>query len=302
MGVALDHVWGLSPAQDRVWAQVSGLPPSRAHMRLLMVFQAFIDDSGTPGGVFVLAGHVASAEVWAKFSKDWEEMLPYGTLDKDGKYHFKMSEMASNQERLARVEAFYRIIEHHHLLAISCKIDIRDLNRAISRLWSLNRSIDWGPYADPFFFTFRALIDCVHSHRDQIPSLPRETIDFIFDDQSQKKMILSAWDNFIANREPDVQRWFGATPRFENDKEFLPLQAADLWAWWIREWHEDGSPMVAGEGGNKMILGLVSSNRRREAVIIQYNEEQIVEVLLGIARSVYPNVAVYDAGYRGQTW
>ena len=64
----LSHQWGRSQPQDRVWAQVVGLPPSRAHKRLLMVFQAFIDDSYKPEGVYALAGHIASAEVWGRFS------------------------------------------------------------------------------------------------------------------------------------------------------------------------------------------------------------------------------------------
>jgi hypothetical protein len=33
-----------------------------------MVLQAFIDDSYTPNGVFVLGGYVASAEAWAELS------------------------------------------------------------------------------------------------------------------------------------------------------------------------------------------------------------------------------------------
>jgi hypothetical protein len=296
----LDHAWGLSPAQDRVWAQISGLPPSIAHMRQLMVLQAFIDDSATPGGMFVLAGHVATAEVWAKFSKDWEEMLRYGVLDKYGSYHFKMSEIAANSERMSRVEAFYRIIEQHNLTAISCAVDVRILKKAISRLWALYNRIDWGPFDDPFFFTFRALIDCVHSHREKFIYLPDEKIDFIFDDQSQKKTVLSAWDLFVAGREDAARNRFGATPRFENDKEFLPLQAADLWAWWIREWHEQGTQTVTDEYGNiNMVIPLVSSSRPKIFTAVIYSEEKIVESLICLLKSQYPGVTIYDDEYRG---
>jgi hypothetical protein len=105
MGI-LDHVWGVSKAQDRVWAQVSGLRPSCAHRRLLVALQAFIDDSTDEGGTFVLAGHIASAEVWSNFAKEWEEMLPFGIRGKDGKFYFKMNEMAAVAERMERVGAF----------------------------------------------------------------------------------------------------------------------------------------------------------------------------------------------------
>src|SRR4051812_12497106 len=97
-----DHVWGLSLAEDRIWAQVSGLRPSRAPERLFLVLQAYIDDS-TQGDVFVLAGYLASAAEWAAFSREWEAMLPLASIQEDGRYRFKMSEMASSPERMSRV-------------------------------------------------------------------------------------------------------------------------------------------------------------------------------------------------------
>ncbi len=48
MGI-LDHVCGLSSEQDRVWAQVAGMHPDHAGERLLMVWQAFIDESEKDG-------------------------------------------------------------------------------------------------------------------------------------------------------------------------------------------------------------------------------------------------------------
>ena len=116
MNALLDHAWGKSAAQDRVWAQVTGLAPSRAVRRWLMAltYQAFIDDSYTHGGEFVLAGHVATAENWAKFAAEWENLLPSGTLGKSG-YHFKMAEMAAIPERMERVPAFYWVVEKYAL-------------------------------------------------------------------------------------------------------------------------------------------------------------------------------------------
>jgi hypothetical protein len=68
-----------------------------------MVLQAFIDESYSNDGTYVLAGYIASVEEWASFSREWQELLPYGTLDKDDQFHFKMSEMAINEERMKRV-------------------------------------------------------------------------------------------------------------------------------------------------------------------------------------------------------
>jgi Protein of unknown function (DUF3800) len=299
----LAHVWGVSHAQDRVWAQVTGLAPSVADKRLLMVFQAFIDDSATENGVFVLAGHIASAELWARFSKSWEELLPFGLLSKDGKRYFKMSEMAASPERMERVGVFFRVLEEYELLSISCKLNAAELKKAISRLWVLNRRFDWGPFSDPYFVAFRILIDSVGEQGDKMMSwLPDEKIDFIFDDQSQKKIIYEAWDAYMASKEPDVRKQFGSTPRFENDNEFMPLQAADLWAWWVRKWYESGILDKIDESKAMVVPGLINSNTIRRSVFISYNEDQLVESLKSMLCAMFPTETIYDSKFDGAKW
>ena len=57
---------------------------------------------------------------------------------------------------------------------------------------------------------------------------PDQKVDFYFDDQSQKQEMLAGWDLYIRNQPYQIKNLYGATPRFENDEDFLPLQAADL--------------------------------------------------------------------------
>ena len=71
----------------------------------------------------VLGGHIAPAEYWAHFSKEWEQLLPLGTLAKNGKRHFKMSELARSPGGIERTEAFYRIIEKYVFVSISYRIE-----------------------------------------------------------------------------------------------------------------------------------------------------------------------------------
>jgi len=96
-----------------------------------MVFQAFIDDSYTPDGEFVLAGHVATAESWVAFAKEWEELLPFGTIAPNGKFHFKMSEMAALPERMERLPAFWRAIQNH----VAALIVTPSSWRAVGSVW-----------------------------------------------------------------------------------------------------------------------------------------------------------------------
>jgi len=67
-----------------------------------------------------------------------------------------------------------------------------------------------------------------------------EPIDFIFDDQSEKGNILSMWELFKFAASSRIRPLLGETPTFRNDEKVMPLQAADLYAWWILKWHKDG--------------------------------------------------------------
>jgi hypothetical protein len=248
----LGHVWGLSPAQDRVWAQVTGMPPSRAVRQILVVlnFQAFVDESYS-GDEFVLGGHIATAESWAILAKEWEELLPrFGLLAPPNKFnkghHFHMTEMAQTPERMERVRAFYNVIQNHVATSISCRINLGEFKRGQERAKRAIlekhgvQKLNFGLWENPYFFTFRILIDQFHQRRHQFKSVPPdETVDFIFDEKVEKKPIIEAWDQYLLNAGDRVRPRFGATPRFESDLQFEALQTADLWAWWVRKWYQE---------------------------------------------------------------
>jgi hypothetical protein len=250
MNALLEHMWGKSPGQDRVWAQVTGRAPDRAVRRLLMAlnFQAFIDESKSDEE-FVLGGYIAPAETWANFAKDWEALLPLGTRAKNGHLHFKMSEMVRSGG-IVRVPQFYNVIDKYpELMPISFRMNLKDFERAQERAHVIFARLNWtihiGQWTNPYMFSFRRLLDSFYLDRslakfaEQLP--PNEKVDFIFDDKSEKSNILAAWDGIIEKAPDGIREYSGATPRFENDQEFLGLQAADLWAWWVRHWYEEDS-------------------------------------------------------------
>jgi hypothetical protein len=241
MAGLLGHVWGASRAADRVWAEVCGFGSSKAGRRLLMNLQAVIDDSSDPGGIYVLGGYIASAEAWAEFSREWEELLPLASVSRSGVRRFKMAQMAASEGRMAHIPAFYRVIERHVLASVSAKINVADLRRVQARILVPGLDIEWGTYKNPYFVTFRCLMDMFHIHRPKMSELlpADQKIDFYFDNQSDKKAIVEMWDNYIIERPDEVRKFYGAAPSFRDDEEFLPLQAADFWAWWVRKWYHD---------------------------------------------------------------
>jgi hypothetical protein len=205
----LDHVWGISHAEDRIWAEVAGIAPStRPWERLLMIWQAYIDDSETNQATSVLAGYIATAEVWANFTTKWEPLLPYTLPSKStDKRRFKMSEMWNHNREM--VPAFQNVIVNHIPFALSCKINISDLTRAKDRLLREVRdrlapalrvdptlSVKVPVFSDllenQYIFCFYALMDKFHTYRSEqkdneaftrlIP--PHQKIDFYFDKHS----------------------------------------------------------------------------------------------------------------------
>lgn len=215
-----------------------------------------------------------------------------------------MAEMAANAERMARVPAFYRIIERHVQFSISCKFRIDDLRRARKRIAipkpnlasaSLVK-IDWSAWSLPHFVGFRTLLDSFHSKREIIEKvLPLEQpVDFIFDEQTEKAPLLAGWQEYLDSRPPHVRARFGSPPIFRDDRVFLPIQAADLWAWWVRRWYDDGTPHLIAEPD----FGAWKAHRESHPkLVIEFDEDALTQNLLTSARDCLPTDHwVWDLG------
>jgi hypothetical protein len=196
-------------------------------------FTSTVAATGAPD-VLVLAGYIAPARVWIDFSNDWKERLDHARMP-----FFKMNEMAQSPERLERAAWFYRTIEEHEIAAaISCVVRTSDLVRIV-------RSIEWPSYMrdtdafeNPYYFAFRAIIDCLAQHQERLKL--DEPIDFVFDEDGEKKHTLKYFDRMKWFSSPQIKRLLGNRPIYRNDSTTPQLQAADLYAWWIRKWELDG--------------------------------------------------------------
>lgn len=292
----LSHVWRVSPRNDRVWTQVSGLAPNKASARLLLVLQAFIDES-FDDRVFVLGGYIASAETWAEFSEEWESILEYALRGGDGDWRFKMVEMAQTAERIERSIAFFNIIKKFglNITSISVAFRIADHRKALERIYCLNAFIDFGDYKNPYIVALSCLLLHLCEKRTGVLGdiFGDEKIDFIFDErEGERSIVTSAWDRISVQPE-QMRRHFGATPRFERDEEFLPLQAADMLCWWTRELFGDNAE-------NKSIKGVgfgftkAEENIQMRSIRISMNEDEIASSILSIFRRLQPVLPVFD--------
>jgi hypothetical protein len=63
------------------------------------------------------------------------------------------------------------------------------------------------------------------------------SVEFIFDRQpGQEERIRREWTRLREAAPPQLRSVLAAVPRFADDKVETGLQAADLYAWWVRRW------------------------------------------------------------------
>jgi hypothetical protein len=196
------------------------------------MLQAFVDGSGSGDSRFlVIAGFIAPDDVWAAFSEAWEKRLSEAQLP-----FFKMNQMANKPEIAGW---FYRTIEEFDIKAsIACVINT-------SELLEVEKSIKYPSYIknvknalNPFYFGFKCIIGTLADNQQKLNLF--EPINFTFDDQSEKVRILASWDNMTRASPEHMSKLIGNIPIFSDDIKTMPLQAADLYAWWVFKWTREG--------------------------------------------------------------
>jgi len=217
-----------------------------------VIVNGYIDDSADEA-VFVLAGYVAPAEEWAKFSDEWAATLKappsiaylktkeaMGSRGKkpNGEFH-----RWTENQRDAKLNALYRVIDKYVSFEVSAVIHLGPFRRIFGN------GVLPKAAANPYYHAISGLISGVA--REQIRQGMPEKIDFVFDEQLMEQgRFLAIWDDLARTAPPDVKPMIGSTPIFRKDSgedAVLPLQAADLEAWWLRQrWREKltGEPEI----------------------------------------------------------
>lgn len=251
-----------------------------------MTLKVYIDDSFDPvSGTYVLAGCISSQLLWEQFDVEWGRILPWGVINRHGNRHFHANEMAG--QRPHNIPVFLTAIERYILGIVYVKINVFELKRALSRILLQGAIItDWEGYRRPFYIAFRCLMDAFHMHRPEMP-LGDEPADFVFDVTHDERYIRASWTNYLANRSPDVRRFYGAPPRFNDDTIEIRLQAADFMAWWVRDCY------INNRVDDIAHFNFPDFPRERPRPLltfsITYNEDQLIRVLVKTALTQAPN-------------
>jgi hypothetical protein len=101
----------------------------------------------------------------------------------------------------------------------------------------------------------------------------------------------------MTGRSEQTRRLYGSIPRFENDQKFLPLQAADFWAWWVREWCEAGNVKEEMEKLNFGKWGGRTQATKHMLIHISFDENQLARELQSATSLMFPGRPIYDVTY-----
>ncbi len=213
-----------------------GLPEPKRRRRLLLTIKAYIDDSGVKGTdpVFVLAGFIGRAERWAEFSDAWKQCLDaspsiqYLKMNEAVKLNgeFRSWEPKERNKKLADLVA---IIKEFPQRAIHVTID----TEAFAKHHAPHLL---PPMANPYFMGCSTMIAAVCY--DVLDLGVAEQIEIIFDDQVIFKPRIQMWYPLIKegweNYDSSLCGVLPPEPMFRDDKQYVPLQAADVVAWLFR--------------------------------------------------------------------
>jgi hypothetical protein len=214
---------------DLILALVEGLPSPNRQRRPLMILRSYIDDSDINQGAFsILAGWIGPADRWAMFADDWQAALTMRNLKR-----FKMSEFLrgggeffewSEDEKSFFIKYLMNLIRERAFKGIAIILP--------SDVYSMVFKKVMRPFNIPYSVLLFSLVSNTIQRFDY-PDVDR--IDFVFDIQNgQSKYIIDQWDIFKRSAPDRLKSRLGDPPIFRSDETTLPLQAADLYAGWVR--------------------------------------------------------------------
>ena len=251
-----------------------------------MIIQPVIDDSGNgESPVFVLAGFVLSVYMWIVFADQWRSIL-----DATRKIeYFKMKEAEhlcgqfkgfSVRQRDDKVKALTSLIMDHKPLALRHVTPQEAYERNFKGRFA--KKTDY-----PYFLSYYGVIGTLLRYQIENGWHLDDTSDFVFDEQgSESDFVQSGWSTAVDLLDEEWKPLIGARPDHRDDKLFLPLQAADLFAWHIRRsyweqyrgsnfddpnWKRLKSLPCAKEEWDEERLGRFSDRLRASGFVFEYD-------------------------------
>jgi hypothetical protein len=218
----------------------------------MAVFTAFSDESGSGNqrGSFVVGGCVADIDSWTYFSRAWQERvlntepaIPYLHMVEIRREAFKRQHRISDLQAEDRIRMAVEIIEATGALStIVSHVDTGDLTDILQGKLKahgvrLRAGVDEPDYICFLGYAYLTVRYVHHNFHDV------EKVDFVVSRKGkitgQMKFFHQELKDFIQERHPELAEIVGDLASADM-KEMVPLQAADMFCWHIRQRYEEG--------------------------------------------------------------
>lgn len=213
------------------------------------MLQVWLDESGRgQQPVFVLAGYLNSAGCWNEFGGEWKQLLqrPPALSRLKGKEAFGLRgefKGWSQSDRDRRLLKLAKLIGRYSPKGIAFVIQSQDFNQVVKTAPS-------SPFQNPDFMAyFLSLATILPMVQCRFPS---QKLEIIFDSGLVRpRQAAEAYEQLLAKAPGLAALLASREPRFEDDEQFPPLQAADLLAYCVRAEHD---PQRAQDAANSPIV------------------------------------------------
>ena len=198
---------------------------------------------------------------------------------------------------------FLNIIRSHVSYFVTTMMREEDLERARRRIWSDNSDIAWSPNDDISnlklrFFVPQFFKAVIGDHNNDSWIGPDNRIDIYIDNHAAPEWTFDdLWDDTTRKLPENIREHIGERPRFVDDEENLPIQAADFLAWWTRKGYEEGNV----DSIIRDTFGAPPANQLISGVRLDFTEDQITENLicnLKESQAIRGLVNIYDSNVK----
>ena len=203
------------------------------------MLQGYFDDSGSEGRqpLFVLAGYILPAEQWAAFADEWAREC---SLRPKINY-FKLSEAVNGEGEFNLLPYDIRRYKILRLIEVMRKHKLHGVSASLKWAEWIDFSAGLkGPAKDqPYSNLFFLLIDVVREYQKDLGIFPQKT-QLDFDQQGKAGQFAIEWYGQMLHPttpygfEEEYREILEGTPRMLDDKQYVPLQAADMLAGALR--------------------------------------------------------------------
>lgn len=257
------------------------------------MLQTALDDSGKDGlsPAFVLAGYFGSVDDLMDLAHAWDALLKkepklnyvkgYEAFGRQGQH--EQFAGWTEKERDDRLLEFVALIAKYPLKGVAFVID----HKPFALIKDLPDD-DGTSFHDPPEFAYVASFSTL---LQSLPEFGEDRIDIVCDrDLITRRQAERAYARMYSIWPPEItQRLFRREPHWEDDKQFLPLQAADLLAYCVRAEREPT------ERGDKVKRSSVLPALHSIPTFLSYVDEEQMQYLQDRAKKHIPRQSIFKS-------